>query len=143
MQPLKQIGEKSYQGIILGNPYTKKNSPMIIKKKVSNGDKVSTRPGLIPSSNFLKYQKECALFLKPLKIDYPINIEAHFYMATRRKVDLTNLNEALHDIMVHYETIIDDNAKIVVSTDGSRVHYDKENPRTEYIITPAEPTFIV
>ena len=51
--------------------------------------------------------------------------------------DLTNLHEALHDILVKYHVIADDNCKIIVSTDGSRVLYDRENPRTEVTITKA------
>ena len=62
-------------------------------------------------------------------------------MPTRRAVDLTNLNEALHDILVKGQVLVDDNAKIIVSTDGSRVHLDRENPRTEVKITEVEATF--
>ena len=76
-----------------------------------------------------------------LGIDQPVNVAAKFYMPTRRRVDLTNLNEALHDILVHYGVLSDDNAKIIVSTDGSRVYWDKDNPRTEVIITAVEGTF--
>ena len=36
---------------------------------------------------------------------------------------------------MHYRVIEDDNSKIVVSTDGSRVRYAKFNPRTEVEIT--------
>ena len=56
-------------------------------------------------------------------------------MQTRRKVDLTNLHEALHDILVKYGVLEDDNFKIIQSTDGSRVSYDKWHPRTEVEIT--------
>ena len=76
-----------------------------------------------------------------LGIDQPVNVAAKFYMPTRRRVDLTNLNEALHDILVNYGILTDDNAKIIVSTDGSRVYWDKENPRTEVIITAVEGIF--
>ena len=79
--------------------------------------------------------------MKSLGIDQPVNVAAKFYMPTRRRVDLTNLNEALHDILVNYGILTDDNAKIIVSTDGSRVYWDKDNPRTEVIITAVEGTF--
>jgi hypothetical protein len=36
---------------------------------------------------------------------------------------------------VKYGVIEDDNSNVVVSVDGSRVLYDKENPRTEVEIT--------
>ena len=56
-------------------------------------------------------------------------------MGTRRKVDLANLNSSLHDILVHYEVLADDNRDIVAATDGSRVLYDKVQPRVEVEIT--------
>lgn len=57
-------------------------------------------------------------------------------MNARRKVDALNLGEALDDILIKYGVIEDDNCLIVASHDGSRVFYDKENPRTEIEITP-------
>ena len=64
-----------------------------------------------------------------------MNIKCLFYMPTRRLVDLTNLLEAVDDVMVNEGIIKDDNCRIVVSHDGSRVLYDKDNPRTEITIT--------
>ena len=55
-------------------------------------------------------------------------------MKTKRKCDLTNLLEAIDDILVKYHVIADDNYNIVAAHDGSRVKYDKENPRTEVFI---------
>ena len=57
-------------------------------------------------------------------------------MPTRRKCDLTNLLEAIDDIMVKSGLLADDNFTIIESHDGSRVLYDKENPRTEVQIVP-------
>ena len=71
-------------------------------------------------------------------IDYPVNIKALYFMPTRRKVDLCNLHEALCDVLVKYGVIEDDNSRIVVSMDGSRVLYDKYNPRTEVEIVEVE-----
>ena len=68
-------------------------------------------------------------------IDYPVNVKATYYMPTKCKVDIVNLHSALHDILVKCGVLKDDNCRIVVSTDGSRVRYDKENPRTEIEIT--------
>ena len=61
-----------------------------------------------------------------------------FYMPTRRKVDLTNLLEACHDTLVSAKILADDNNAIIASVDGSRVMYDKENPRTEIFIEELE-----
>ena len=36
---------------------------------------------------------------------------------------------------------MDDNRNIIASTDGSRVYWDKTNPRVEITITDAEPEY--
>lgn len=72
-------------------------------------------------------------------IDYPVNIKALYYMPTHRRVDLCNLHEALCDVLVKFGVVQDDNCKIIASMDGSRVLYDKENPRTEVYIEEVEP----
>ena len=41
-------------------------------------------------------------------------------------------------MLVKYGVIEDDNSRIIVSMDGSRVRYDKENPRTEVTIEMVE-----
>lgn len=110
-------------------PVTKKNSSRIIF--------TTGRPLLIPSAAYLQYEKDCALFIpRPdSPIDRPVNVKTVFYMPTKRKVDLSNLISAAHDILVHHGVLADDNSSIIVSVDGSRVMYDKENPRTEIEIT--------
>ena len=106
------------------DPKTKKNSQQIIT--------IKGRPMIIPSSAYKKYEKEAMKYLIPPEspIDYPVKVECHFYMATRRRVDLNNLLECATDCLVKAGVLEDDNANIVVSHDGSRVHYDKGNPRT-------------
>lgn len=115
-------------------PVTKKNSQQIIINK-STG-----RPMVIPSKQYREYEKECGWFVqgKGMNINEPVNVKCVYYMPTRRRVDLTNLMEATHDILVKYEVLEDDNSKIIRSVDGSRVLYDKENPRTEITIERAE-----
>lgn len=68
-------------------------------------------------------------------INQPVNLKCVYYMQTRRRVDLLNLLEATCDILVDAGVLEDDNCKIVVSHDGSRVLYDKSNPRVEIEIT--------
>ena len=58
-------------------------------------------------------------------------------MATRRRVDGLNLEEAVDDLLVEAGILADDNSRIVISHDGSRVLYDKDNPRTEITISTA------
>lgn len=115
--PITPITKKNHQNIIV-NPKTKK-------------------PMVIPSEQYRQYQKDCGYLIKRPQepIDKPVNVKAIYYMPTHRRVDLTNLHEALHDILVHYGVLLDDNSNIIVSTDGSRVMYDKLNPRTEVEIS--------
>ena len=110
-------------------PVSKKNSQRIIYAK--------GRPMIIPSAKYSEYEKECAWFMPKLDnpIERPVNVKCLFYMPTRRRVDLVNLEEAICDILVKYGVLEDDNYNIVASMDGSRVLYDKENPRTEVTIS--------
>ena len=86
---------------------------------------------IIPSKAYKEFEEAALWFVPRLAIDYPVNIKALFFMKTRRKVDLTNLLEALDDVLVKGECVMDDNFHIIQSHDGSRVLYDKENPRIE------------
>ena len=112
-------------------PITKKNSQQIIQ--------IKGRPCIIPSARYKQYEREAGYYVprQQAAINYPVTIKAVYYMQTRRRVDLTNLHESLHDLLVHHGVLADDNCRIVVSTDGSRVRYDKHNPRTEVEITEA------
>ena len=111
-------------------PVSKKNSQRIVK--------AGSRWLILPSAKYKQYEKECKPFLEAVEpILEPVNVQTVFYMPTHRKCDLVNLQEAILDVLVRYGCIMDDNANIVVSMDGSRVLYDKENPRTEVLITKA------
>lgn len=116
--------------VIMLAPVTKKNS----QRMVSRGGRVIP----IPSKAYSEYEKAAGWYLKPLGIDCPVNIKALYYMPTRRRVDKTNLESALCDVLVRHGVIADDNCRIVAATDGSRVLYDKDNPRTEIYITRME-----
>ena len=107
-------------------PVTKKNSQRIVYK--------AGRPIILPSLKYKEYEEAAGWFIRPLGIDYPVNIRCLYHMPTRRIVDLVNLQEATLDVLVKYGAIKDDNSRIVVSMDGSRVLYDKDNPRTEIFI---------
>ena len=112
-------------------PITKKNSQQIIQCK--------GRAMVIPSKQYLQYEKDCKIFLPDCEtIDHPINLKCVYYMPTKRRVDKTNLISATDDILVKHGVIKDDNRDIVAGHDGSRVYYDKTNPRVEIEITPVE-----
>lgn len=114
-------------------PRTKKNSQRIFRG--ANG-----KVFIAPSKAYKDYEANAGFYLRHTEkpIDYKINIKAIFYMPTRRRVDLVNLEEALCDVLVRYRVIADDNCKIVASMDGSRVEYDPKDPRTEIEITGME-----
>ena len=111
-------------------PATKKNSNRIVKAR---GHYI-----ILPSQRFVDYEKACKEFMPSVSgpIYDPVNVKCVYYMPTRRRVDLVNLQEATLDVLAKYRIIDDDNSTIVVSMDGSRVEYDKDNPRTEIEITP-------
>ena len=112
-------------------PITKKNSQRIM----ING---AGKPFIMPSAAYKDYEREAALFMpRGVHIKEPVNVKCVFYMPTRRKCDLTNLLEAIDDILVKSGVLADDNYTVIQSHDGSRVYYDKENPRTEIYINPA------
>lgn len=113
-------------------PITKKNSQQIMTNKATG------RPFIMPSRKYKEYEKAAAWYLRPRPaspIDYPVNIKCLFYLPTRRRTDLTNLLEAVDDLLVHAGIIEDDHYGIVAAHDGSRCFWDKDNPRTEIFIT--------
>lgn len=114
--------------VLYGNPATKKNSMQIFKNKKTG------QAFLTQSDRYKDYAKDCARQITSkykLKVDYPINLKCVYYRKTKHRVDLTNLLAATCDILTDCGVIADDNCKIVVSHDGSRVDFDKENPRVE------------
>lgn len=114
--------------IIPLNPITKKNHGQIIMCK--------GRPIMLPSKPYIEYEKKCEKYIPKIDtpIDFPINLKVLYFMETRRKCDITNLLQATCDILVKYKIIEDDNYSIIHSVDGTRVSYDKENPRCEIYI---------
>lgn len=119
--------------IIPGNPRTKKNSQQILTNKKTG------RSFIAPSTAFKKYEKEAGKAIPQdvrRAIDDRVTVKCIYYMHTLRAVDLTNLLEATDDILVRCGVLKDDNCRIIASHDGSRVKYDKINPRVEVFITP-------
>lgn len=111
-------------------PVSKKNSQQILTNPKTG------RPFIMPSKKYKQYEKDALWFIpKGEVIDYPVNVKCLFYMPTKRKCDLVNMQEAILDVMVKAGLLADDNYSIVQSMDGSRVLHDKENPRTEIYIT--------
>lgn len=112
-------------------PITKKNHQQILRNAKTG------RPFIMPSKQYKDYEAAAARYVPNIgkKIDCPVNVQTVFYMPTRRKVDKANLEESIHDVLVYAGLLVDDNRDIIAGTDGSRVYYDKDNPRTEVTIT--------
>ena len=93
----------------------------------------------MPSPQYKAYENKVIWYLKGAvpkePINTSVNVKCLFFLPTRRKTDLTNLLEAVDDILVKAKVLADDNYTVVAAHDGSRCGYDKENPRTEIYIT--------
>lgn len=129
----------TYKYIIEGNPIPKKNSMRPIRTR-------DGRTMLLQAQNYLDYAKAAKLQLSQQRnniagyerIDYPVNVCCIYYRKDHRKTDLVNLLNGTCDLLTESGIIADDNYHIVAATDGSRVYYDKDNPRVEITITPVD-----
>ncbi len=116
---------------IPGSLRTKKNHrrPIIV-----GGKNCKRRIANIPSKAYVKWEKEAQALLLPLKqrelLTCPISVEAHiFYKGSRP--DLSGALESVGDCL---QGIIWANDGQIESWDGSRLHHDLKNPRTELIV---------
>ena len=130
--------EELAQFIIPLDPKAKKNSHRIAgcgprcpvcgkyqRQFVRNADKTT------------EYAFNAAKFLQPKPkkpLEGPVQLVYRLYTATWHRKDDLNLYEALDDILVKEGILRDDDRKTIRSRDGSRVLYDKDNPRAEIYI---------
>ena len=98
------------------------------------------RPFVAQSKLYKEFEKNCGLFLNKYQynINFPINLKCTIYVPDRRKRDLTNLENAIADILVKYKVIEDDNYNILAGWDGSRIIYEKGREETIIEITKME-----
>lgn len=124
---------KTMKIVLYGDPRTKKNSVRILKANAN-------RRIVAPSKAYVDYETDCLRQIRRphSPISARVNVRCVYYMATRRKVDLTNLIEATCDILVKAKVLADDNSQIVAAHDGSRVDLDRKNPRVEIEIEGME-----
>lgn len=120
------MGEKHIHLTLYGDPHTKKNSAQILRTR-------SGAPFVAPSKAYGDYETDCLRQIKKPRspISARVNVRCVYYMKTARRVDLANLIEATTDILVKARVLEDDHCRIVAGHDGSRVEYDKQNPRVE------------
>lgn len=113
---------------------SKKNSQQLVYNPKTH------KPMVIQSKLYKQFEKDCAYFLNKYKfnIDYPINLKCTFIVPDKRKRDLTNLENAIADILVKYKILKDDNYTVLNSWDGSRIFYKKGIEKTIIEIEKAE-----
>jgi Holliday junction resolvase RusA-like endonuclease len=125
--------------IIKGDPRTKKNHQMIAGAGKRCPECKKHEKQWIRQSDYHDEFAEAAKWqlrpIPPRPIECMVNVKCLFYMKTRRRVDQLNLLATIDDLLVEMKILADDNSRIVVGHDGSRVFYDKDNPRTEITIT--------
>ena len=128
--------DKAYHFVIQAEPRSKKNSQQIAFNPQTK------RPFVTQSKAYKDFSKEVIKqirmngFAPKEPITYPINIKYLFYKSSRRLCDGLNLSAAMDDILTQARVIDDDHRDIVAGHDGTRVYYDKENPRVEVTISP-------
>lgn len=117
---------------------SKKNSQQIIFNLKTH------KPMIVQSKIYKQFEKDCGYFLNKYKlnIDYPIGLKCTFIVPDKRKRDLTNLENAIADILVKYKVIEDDNYNIINNWDGSRIIYQKGVEKTIIEIKKAEVSSI-
>lgn len=122
------------------------NIPLLCRSKKNSQkiwyNKKIDRLIIVQSDLYKQFEKDCGWFLKRYNkntIDYAINLKCTFYVKDKRKRDLTNLENAIADILVKYKVIEDDNYNIIAGWDGSRIIYRPNNePETIIEITKME-----
>lgn len=111
--------------------------PMLCRSK-KNSQKIivnprTRKPMIIQSDLYKQFERDCGYYLnkyRGLNIDYPINLKCTFIVGDKRKRDIVNLLNAIQDILVKYQVIIDDNYNVVASLDGTRIEYEKGIEKT-------------
>ena len=116
--------------VLYGDPKTKKNSQQIAYYR--------GKPFIMQGGKYTAYANDILWQIRfhEEPISEPVNVKVVYYRNSKRRVDLGNLLAATCDILIDGGVLKDDNRDIVASHDGSRVYYDKENPRAEITITP-------
>ena len=119
----------TYEYVIRGEPASKKNSNQIVR--------IHGVPRIINNKNYLAYKERAAVDLANRQTDmpifFPVKITCTYYRSSKRRVDKTNLESAVCDVLVENHIIADDCRDIAADICGN-VLYDKSEPRTEITI---------
>lgn len=155
-----------YKIIIPGCPRTKKNGATLSFRRYDQRTKrliPREKPVWVLKESYRDWTKIATQSLMVWKsknnhLDLPLtckmNMKCLFYMESKITVrgggeygvDLSALYEGIQDVLqgkgygstsaMYYQIIMDDNATIIGSHDGSRVLIDNANPRMEITLTP-------
>lgn len=123
------------QFTIYGQPRVKKNNQRVVwtgryHKKIDTPAYQEWHSSALEQLQLTKF--------KEVNIARPVNLKCLFYMKTEGRVDLSALYEGIQDTLVEYGVLKDDYWGVVAGHDGSRVRFDKDNPRMEITITDLE-----
>jgi Holliday junction resolvase RusA-like endonuclease len=123
-----------FRFVITGKPAVLKNSKVIVTKPF---------PRLLPSKASKAWTKAALAQLprqksirQPLPVEVTVNAAIVTYAHDRRERDLDNSLGGPLDALVSAGVLTTDSNKQVKSLDGSRLLYDKANPRVEITLTP-------
>jgi len=136
--------EEIFHKVIYGKFYAKKNSARSFINKYTG------KMGRTVSVNYSSWEKDAMKQLgfcsngkflndkgRVKGIDFPVIFKCHFYNYDKRKRDISNYYEGCQDLFVDAGILKDDNFKIIIGHDGSRMFIDKESPRIEITILKA------
>jgi Holliday junction resolvase RusA-like endonuclease len=125
--------------VVDGPPASKKNSQQLgyVGKKCPACGRALMR--IFPSKDYRNWERSALKQLAPQWHDPPLGskdqilwVRAVFYLAKRQRPDLTNLEEAVGDLLEKAGVITND--YWIGSWDGSRKAKDWEEPRVEITI---------
>ena len=108
---------------------SKKNS-----KRIFARGRIKT---VLPSKAYCGWEKQARaslFYVDPYPYPNPMQVNAQIYYSGQQP-DLSGCLESIGDCL---EGIIWENDKQIISWDGSRLHHDLKNPRTELLITIVE-----
>ena len=118
-----------YSFIISGNPISKKNSHRAYR--------VGSRLFVAPSGEYRKWELSAVKQLKTQFQDktiiVPVNMSIRVYKKTAARCDLINLLDGPADALQAAGIL--ENDCLIKRVDNCSLHIDRENPRTEIIIT--------
>jgi len=110
--------------VLYGNPYIKKNSQRVIWHKYL---KSAWRKDTLLQLGLCKNGYLQKKIKKP--IDFPIIMEAHFYLKDTRLVKLSNCYETIEDILIEAKILKNSTSNIITNYNNSKIFYDCKSPK--------------